>query len=88
MCDLQTAPKQRNKGYASRLIGKVIDDFLNNSFFKGIYLFVKKNNENAIHLYHNLGFEKLKTYKLQDGDYLIMINGNADISQFNNMQFS
>lgn len=88
MCDLQTTPKQRNKGYASRLISKAIDDFLNNSFCKGIYLFVKKNNGNAIYLYHKLGFEKLKTYKLQDGDYLIMINGNADISQFNNMQFS
>lgn len=88
MSDVQTAPNQRNKGYASRLIGKAIDNCLNNNFCKGIYLFVNKNNRNAIKLYHKLGFEKLKKYKLQDGDYLIMTKGNADISQFNNMQFS
>lgn len=55
---------------------------------KKVYIFVKKNNKRAMCLYYKMGFKKLKLYMLKNSNYLIMIKGNADIGQFNDMQFS
>lgn len=67
MCDLRTIKSQQRKGYASRLIEKIFNDFSEN-FEKGIYIFVKKNNKRAICLYYKMGFKKLKLYMLKNSN--------------------
>ena len=87
MSDLDTKPDYRGKGLATKLINELYSDISKNTN-KGLYLFVKSDNQVAIKLYTKLNFKKVKNYTLKDGEYIIMAKGNADISQLNKMNFS
>ena len=87
MSDLDTKPDYRGKGLANKLINELYSDISKNKN-KGLYLFVKSDNQVAIKLYTKLNFKKVKNYTLKDGEYIIMAKGNADISQLNKMNFS
>lgn len=86
MADVETNPAHRGKGLATDLINKAYKDISKKN--KGMYLFVKEDNTNAINLYKKLNFETLKAYELDDGGYYIMLKGKANKSQFKNMNFS
>lgn len=88
IADVETSPEHRGKGYASKLINEAYKDVVDNNPNKGLYLFVKESNENAIKLYNQLGFENLKSYTLNNGKYFIMAKGNTNKDQFRNMNFS
>lgn len=85
LANIQTNKKYRGQGLATRIINKACNDILKPN--KGVYLFVRDTNDNAISLYKKLGFKLVKKYTLQDGEYLIMAKGNADKNQFNDMNF-
>lgn len=86
--DVDTNPSYRKQGLASRLLNEVYKDVRKESNnTKGIYVFVKQDNTNAINLYKKLKFSIIKEYKLSDGDYFIMAKGSADKRQFDNMNF-
>lgn len=86
MADLDTEPKHRRKGLASKLINELYSDVSKKK--KGLYMFVRDTNTDAINLYKKLGFSFVKKYTLKDGEYVIMAKGNADKSQLLNMNFS
>lgn len=88
ICDVETKSNYRNMGLASKLIDEVYRDITKNNPNKGIYLFVKCDNDIAIKLYKKLRFKTIKKYTLKDGEYFIMAKGNADIKQFDNMNFT
>lgn len=88
IADVETNPSYRKMGLASKLLNEVYKDVKEESDNKkGIYVFVRQNNKNAIALYKKLRFSTIKEYKLSDGDYFIMAKGSADKNQFNNMNF-
>lgn len=87
LSDLETKPKYRGKGLATKLINSLCDDIFKNTN-KGIYLFVRTDNHNAISLYTKLNFKAVKNYILKDGEYIIMAKGKADTSQLDKMKFS
>ena len=87
MADLDTKPDYRGRGLATKLINELYSDITKNTN-KGLYLFVKSDNRTAIRLYTKLNFKKVKNYTLEDGEYIIMAKGNADMSQFDKMNFS
>lgn len=87
LANLETEPEYRGNGLATKLINALYNDITKNTN-KGIYLFVRTNNKTAISLYNKLNFKVVKKYTLKDGEYIIMAKGTADISQFNNMNFS
>lgn len=87
MANLDTKPEHRGKGLATKLLNNLCDDVSKNTS-KGVYMFVRDTNENAIRLYDKLGFDRIKNYKLQDGNYIIMAKGDADKTQFDRMNFS
>ena len=87
VANLETLPKYRGLGLATKLINELYKD-ITKTTNKGIYLFVRVNNINAINLYNKLGFKVIKNYKLNDEEYIIMAKGNADISQFNKITFA
>ena len=87
MADLDTKPDYRGKGLATKLINELYNDITKNTN-KGLYMFVKSDNRTAIRLYTKLNFKKVKNYTLEDGEYIIMAKGNADMSQFDKMNFS
>lgn len=84
--NVETKPSYRRKGLAGRLINELYSDI--SKLNKGIYLFVRPNNNDAISLYKKLGFRTIKRYTLKDGEYIIMAKGNADMNQFKEMKFS
>lgn len=84
IADVDTAPEHRRKGLASSLVNQAYLDVDKN---KGLYLFVKKDNSNAINLYEKMDFDHVKTYKLKGEDYYIMAKGNADKDQLKKMNF-
>ena len=86
MADIQTEQNYRKRGLATQLINKAYEDISKSG--KGAYLFVKKDNDNAIKLYKKLNFDILKEYDLENGAYLIMIKGDANKEQFEKMNFS
>lgn len=83
IADVDTNKEYRRQGLATKLINQVYDDHAKNSK-KGIYVMVKQSNDEAIALYNSIGFHKLKKYK----GFYIMIKGNADTKQFDNIEFS
>lgn len=85
--DLDTKEKYRNRGLASKLLKTLYHD-ITKTKNKGLYMFVKVDNNSAIKLYLKLGFKKLKNYKIKDEKYVIMVKGDYDTSQFDNMNFS
>lgn len=86
--DLETKPKYRGKGLATKLINSLYND-VTKSTNKGVYLAVSPNNNNAINLYTKLNFKIIKEFISKDGErYIIMAKGNADTSQFDTMNFS
>lgn len=87
MADVVTQKDYRGKGMATKLINMAYDDLRSNSN-NGLYLFVAKDNINAIKLYEQLNFEHVKTYSLEDGDYFIMAKGNDKIDQLKSMNFT
>lgn len=87
LSDIETNPKYRGIGLASRLINEIYTDTVKACPTRGVYLFVRYNNHNAIKLYKKLGFITIKPYELKDGKYLIMAKGHADIKQFDKMNF-
>lgn len=87
VANLETLPKYRGLGLATKLINELYKD-ITKTTNKGIYLFVRVNNINAINLYNKLGFKVIKNYKLNDEEYIIMAKGNADTSQFNKITFA
>lgn len=86
MADVDTDQKHRGKGLATSLINKAYSDIKKEG--KGLYLFVRDNNETAIKLYEKLNFDYIKDYKLDDGNYLIMAKGDQDKDSFHKMKFS
>lgn len=86
MANVETKPEYRGQGLASKLINELCADVSKTN--KGVYLLVRPDNKNAISLYKKLKFKTIKTYKLKDGEYIIMAKGNADTNQFTNMNFS
>ena len=87
IANLATNPEYRGRGLATKLINELYSDITKNTN-KGLYLFVKSDNRTAIRLYTKLNFKKVKNYTLKDGEYIIMAKGNADMSQFDKMNFS
>ena len=87
IANLYTKPEYRGNGFATKLINELYSDISKNTN-KGLYLFVKSDNQVAIKLYTKLNFKKVKNYTLEDGKYIIMAKGNADMSQFDKMNFS
>lgn len=87
IADVETKPEYRGKGLASKLINTLYSDITKEDPGKGLYLFVRTDNDVAIKLYKKLNFKTVKKYKLDDGWYYIMCKGKADISQFDNMKF-
>ena len=86
--DLETKPKYRGKGLATKLINSLYND-VTKSTNKGIYLAVSPTNNNAISLYTKLNFKIIKEFISKDGErYIIMAKGNADTSQCDTMNFS
>lgn len=86
--DLETKPKYRGKGLATKLINSLYND-VTKSTNKGIYLAVSPTNNNAISLYTKLNFKIIKEFISKDGErYIIMAKGNADTLQFDTMNFS
>ena len=57
--DVFTMKEYRNKNISTSLIKTLLNDYKN----KNITLEVNKENENAIHLYEKLGFEKVAVRK-------------------------
>lgn len=92
IADVETKSSYRGKGLATKLLNNMYSDVIEKKNpNKGVYLFVKDDNTTAINLYNKLGFDTVKTYSLDGqnkGDYLIMAKGNADIKQFDKMNFS
>lgn len=88
LADVVTSPSHRKQGLATRLIEKAYDDIKENKKEKGLYLFVKSDNQNAISLYKKLGFDNVKNYELKDGEYFIMKKGNGNTKQFDDFNFS
>lgn len=86
MANLDTKRGHRGKGMATSLLNELYDDVSKQN--KGLYMFVKSDNTTAINLYSKLDFEKIKDYKLNDGDYVIMAKGKANKKQFDKMNFS
>lgn len=85
--NLATKPRYRNLGYASKLVNTLYEDICNSDQLKGLYLFVDINNYEAIKLYLNLGFEKIKKYIIDENENIIMAKGKADKKQIEDMQF-
>lgn len=86
IANVETKSDYRGRGLATKLINRLYADIAKTT--KGIYLFVKHDNKNAISLYKKLNFKTIKNYKLNGVDYIIMAKGNADIDQFKNRKFS
>ncbi len=86
IANVHTKPDYRRKGLAEKLINELYSDI--SKLNKGVYLFVKPDNQNAINLYRKLKFHTIKRYTLKDGEYIIMAKGNANKSQFNEMKFA
>lgn len=84
--DVDTLPKYRRKGVATKLLNQAYSDAKKKG--KGLYLLVKQNNDPAIKTYEKNGFQRLKPYRLEDGDYYIFVKGGKDIHQFDKMNFS
>ena len=59
--DLETKPKYRGKGLATKLINSLYND-VTKSTNKGIYLAVSPTNNNAISLYTKLNFKIIKEF--------------------------
>lgn len=85
--DVETDEQHQNKGYATKLLQRIIKDSEVENNGSGLYLFAKIENKNAIRLYEKLGFSILKDYEMRDGIYHIMVRGDADINQFVGMKF-
>lgn len=85
VANVETDTMYRNRGFATLLISTLYNDI---KYKKGLYLFVKPNNINAINLYKKMGFELLKRYKIKNEIYNIMIKGDVDKNQFDNMVFN
>lgn len=88
MVNVKTISKYRRKGLSTKLIKQMCSDMKRYYPSKGIYLFVKEDNEGAKRLYQKLNFRLLKKYRLRDGMYNIMVKGRKDTSQLDNMNFS
>ena len=88
IANLDTKKKYQKQGFATKLMKELSSDLKKKYPNKGMYLFVKIDNCSAIKLYKKLGFKKIKTYQLKNGKYDIMVKGNADTKQFNEMNFS
>ena len=88
VADVETDPYHRNKGLATRIMNELYNDITTKYPNKGLYLFVRIENEVAIKFYEKIGFIKVKNYELKDGWYIIMCKGNANIRQFDNRNFS
>lgn len=88
IANVKTKPYYRGNGLATKLMNIAENDIKKKYPNKGLYLFVKSNNNTAINLYKKLGFKIIKKYKLKDKLYDIMCKGSADISQFNKMKFN
>lgn len=86
IANLITIPKYRRQGLATKLVNAICKDM--NEKNKGVYLSVNVNNSNAIKLYEDLSFKKIKRYKSEGKEYIIMAKGNADMSQLHNMNFA
>lgn len=85
VANVETDAMYRNRGFATLLISTLYNDI---KYKKGLYLFVKPSNINAMNLYKKMGFELLKKYKIKNEIYNIMIKGSADKNQFNDMTFN
>lgn len=88
LANIETKPAYRGKGLATKLIDEICTDINKKYKNKGVYLFVRDNNDTAIRLYTKLKFKRVKNYKLEDGNYIIMAKGPADINQLHTMNFS
>lgn len=86
IADVETDPSYRGRGLATSVINLAYKDTKKKN--KGLYLFVKQNNQTAIKLYKKLNFDTIQSYKLDDEKYFIMAKGPADKKQFNGMNFS
>jgi ribosomal protein S18 acetylase RimI-like enzyme len=84
--DVETDEQHQNKGYATKLLEKIIEETEKEGM--SLYLFCRIENKNAIKLYEKLGFSILKDYEMKDGMYHIMVRGDADKDQFVDMDFS
>lgn len=86
--DVETHPAYRGQGLATKLMKTMESDMMKKFPDKGLYLFVKVDNEPAINLYKKLGYKTVKEYKMKTGKYYIMCKGNADTHQIETMKFS
>ena len=66
MADVTTQPEHRGRGLATKLINKAYNDIGSE---KGMYLFVKKSNSNAIRLYEKLKYVNRNGYSVHLPDY-------------------
>ena len=87
VANLDTDPEYRRQGLATKLLNTLCEDMSKNKN-KGVYMAVDVNNSNAIKLYNELNFKKIKNYESDGKKYVIMAKGNADISQLQKMNFA
>lgn len=85
--DIDTKANYRRKGLATKLINKAYEEIINTTH-KGIYLFVKADNDNAIKLYKKLHFKYVKEYNSNNTKYIIMAKGPTNISQLKRMEYA
>ncbi|MDM8534713.1 GNAT family N-acetyltransferase, partial [Clostridiaceae bacterium HSG29] len=59
---IYTDKNYRKRGYARKIVEKLVKEVINNN--KIPILLVKKDNENAINLYKNIGFETMSDFRI------------------------
>lgn len=84
--NLDTKPEYRRQGLATKLLDSLYEDVSKNG--KGLYMAVDITNSNALKLYRELGFKPNKKYASDGKNYVIMAKGNADIKQFDGLNFA
>ena len=87
IANVYTKKKYRRNGLSSDLIQLIYKEIAVPKR-KGLYAFVDIKNESAIKLYKSNGFSILKTFENDNRKFYIMIKGNQNKRQFDNMNFN
>ena len=86
--NLHVIKKYRRYGLGTSLIKRAINDFCTKG--RGLYLLVTQDNDQALSLYFNLGFEKVREYQFKNDDrkYFVLAYGNGPKDQLRKVDFS
>lgn len=86
--NLYVSRKYRRQGFATALLQKIIADICTKD--RGLYLLVSQDNTQAISVYLNLGFQKVREYQFPNtkGKYYVLAYGDGDKNQLMKVDFS